>query len=241
MKRIEFVAITPFPIIMQGEDVAQKIIDQLSINSFSVEENDIFIIASKIISVSENSIVDLCKIFPSKEAHRIANISGRSPEECQIYLDESDEIIEIVGRNVVVRHKKGFVCTSAGIDKSNVSRGLVALLPKDADKSATEIRKRIEQAVHKNISVIICDTIGRPDRHGSISAAIGISGIMALETAKQVDLFGRPTSPKIALVDRIASAASILMGESDESCPVVVARNIKYTRDECSTIHTLLK
>lgn len=47
--------------------------------------------------------------------------------------------------------------------------------------------------------------------------------------------------PEIALVDEIASAASILMGESNEGLPVVVVRGVKYTPVANPKIQDLLR
>jgi coenzyme F420-0:L-glutamate ligase/coenzyme F420-1:gamma-L-glutamate ligase len=61
-----------------------------------------------------------------------------------------------------------------------------------------------------------------------------------LEEPSEHDLFGNPSAPLIDRVDEIASAASILMGQSDAARPVVVGRGIPYTVDENASIRRLL-
>lgn len=244
MKKIEYLAIPNFPLIKTGDNIAQIILDSCKSNDITIEPNDIIVVAQKIVSVAENAIVNLNDIVASTEAIKMAEQTGRSAEECQVFLDESTEIIEIVGRHVVTRHKIGYVCTSAGVDKSNVSdkkNRLITLLPKDSDESARNIRQHIKLATGTNTAVIIIDSMGKPYRKGSIAESIGISGIKALEEKISKDLFGNSSKSQIALVDEIASGATILMGEADEKTPVVIVKGVTYTKSENSSIKDLLK
>ena len=244
MKRVEYMAIPDIPLIKKGDDIAQIIIDSYLNRVISIFDNDIIIIAQKIVSIAEGSIINLNNVKPSSRAIELAESTGRTPEECQVYLDESSDILEVSGRYIITRHKIGYVCTSAGVDKSNVSEKkdrLVTLLPKDPDKSAQEIKSKIFDTLGVNVAVIISDTMGRPYRRGSIGEAIGIAGIKALEEKESQDLFGNSSKPQIALVDQLASAATILLGESNEKTPIVIVRGVNYTSSENSKIQDLLK
>lgn len=244
MKKIEYLAIPNFPLIKTGDNIAQIILDSCKNNEIVIEPDDVIVVAQKIVSIAENAIIDLNNIVPSVKAIKMAEQTGRSPEECQVFLDESSEIIEIIGRNVVTRHKIGYVCTSAGVDKSNVSdkkNRLITLLPEDSDKSARNIRQHIKSVTGTNTAVIIIDSMGKPYRRGSIAESIGIAGISALEEKDSKDLFGNSSKSQIALVDAIAAGASILMGEADEKTPVIIVRGLTYTKSENSSIKDLLK
>lgn len=92
-----------------------------------------------------------------------------------------------------------------------------------------------------DIAVIINDTMGKPYRRGAISESIGIAGIEALEEKESQDLFGNLSMSQIALVDEIAAASAILMGESNEQNPIVLVKGVQYTRDENANIRKLLK
>lgn len=61
---------------------------------------------------------------------------------------------------------------------------------------------------------------------------IGVAGIRPLEERLQRDLFDNASNPCIDIVDEIGSAASLLMGQSSESLPVVILRGIHYTVEE---------
>lgn len=244
MTKIEYIAIPNIPIINIGDDIAQIIVNNCKESNIQICDGDVMVIAQKIVSISENAIVNLNHVIPSEKAIELAKLTGRTPEECQVFIDESTEILEISGRHVVTRHKNGYVCTSAGVDKSNVSNKkdrLVTLLPKNPDESANKIRLEIKEMLGVDIAVIINDTMGRPYRRGAISESIGIAGIEALEEKESQDLFGNPSMSQVALVDEIAAASAILMGESNEQNPIVLVKGIQYTKDENANIRKLLK
>jgi coenzyme F420-0:L-glutamate ligase / coenzyme F420-1:gamma-L-glutamate ligase len=76
--------------------------------------------------------------------------------------------------------------------------------------------------------VIINDSHGRAFLNGTVGVAIGVSGLAAL-----VDLRGKPDlfrrrlrTTEVGFADEIASAASLLMGQSSEGRPIVLARGV---------------
>jgi len=230
MKSISLHAIPDVPRIQKGDDIAQIIFERMP----DLEENDVVVIAQKIISKAEGRIRDLRDVQPTPEALELAQRSGRDARLCQVIIEESAEILEVKGKVVVTKLRNGMVCTSAGVDKSNLESdngNKVVLLPEDADKSAREIREKLESLLGKEVAVIVSDSLGHPSRHGSVGQAIGISGIAGLDKAKGADFYGNSTGAIINVVDQVASAASILMGQSDEGQPVVVVRGVKYQRD----------
>lgn len=243
MKKLEIIAIQNLPIFKENDNLAEIIIESCKKDQIIIEDNDILVIAQKIISKAEGAIVNLKTIVPSEEAITLSEKTGRSPQLCQVYINESNKVLGIKGRMVITEHRIGFVCTGSGVDGSNIAtkdRNLVSLLPKDPDKSARQIRKNIYQKINKKIAVIINDSFGKPDREGSYGIAIGIAGISPLEVQKKKDLFGNESNNRIALIDELAAAASILMGQSDESQPVVLIKGAGYTVDENADIKNIL-
>src|SRR2546428_6321683 len=86
----------------------------------------------------------------------------------------------------------GWVCANAGVDQSNVDRGMVALLPEDSDRSARMLRERLRERAGGDVAVIVADTFGRPWREGLTNIAIGGSGIAPLQSyLRQRDPAGR--------------------------------------------------
>ena len=156
-------------------------------------------------------------------------------------LDESTRIVEVKGKVIVVEHKTGTICTSAGIDKSNLEDAdTLLLLPINSDKSAEGIRVLIESKTGKRIAVIVNDSGGSPYRQGAIGEAIGFSGIKALYESKTKDLFGNPCASSVNVVDQLSATASLLMGEAGEGTPVIVIRGVSFQRDENAKLRDIL-
>jgi coenzyme F420-0:L-glutamate ligase/coenzyme F420-1:gamma-L-glutamate ligase len=189
------------------------------------------VIAQKIISKSENRILNLKNIIPSKKALEIFSIHEKDPRLIELILRESLDIIRLTNKNLIVETKYGFICANAGIDQSNVSveTDMVLLLPEDPDESAKKIRKNIYHKLKKNVSVIISDTFGRPFRKGQTNIAIGIAGIRPLKSyIGSKDSFGKVLQvTEIAIVDELASSAELVMGKTLE-VPVAIIRGYQY-------------
>lgn len=236
--------IPDLPLIKNGDNIGSEIYKSIVRASLTVKDKDIFVVAQKIVSKAEGRSVQLNSVVPSGRAVELSRISGKPASLCQVILDESKRIVKVEPGVIVTEHHLGYISSSAGVDRSNTgsAAGDVALLlPKDPDKSARNIKNKLQELSGRNISVIISDSGGRADRLGSRGEAIGVAGISALLVKDKVDLFGRSLHTEIALADSIAALANLIMGESDEQCPVVVARGIKYSFDEKASIQTILK
>lgn len=243
LDKITLVAIPDIPLIKEGDDIGEIIYQCSQNNNLEITKDDIIVVAQKIVSKAEGAVVHLEEINPSKEALKLAKKTGRDARLCQVYLDEAEEILEVKGRMVVTKHRLGFECTSAGVDRSNIAleeHKIVTLLPANPDESARRIRDTIKEKIGKRVAVIINDSFGRHDREGSYGVTIGIAGISPLEIRKQEDLFGNERTASIALIDEVAGAASVLMGQGDERRPAILAKNINYTVKENTTIQDIL-
>jgi coenzyme F420-0:L-glutamate ligase/coenzyme F420-1:gamma-L-glutamate ligase len=235
--------LSAIPIVRLGDDLGSLIVEAAEKDNIPIENGNIVVVAQKVVSISEGAVRSLGDVHPSKRALELAKQTGRDPRLCQVYLDESSEVTEVVGRMVITRHRLGFVCSGAGVDRSNVaphSEGRVVLLPQNPDLSALGIRKKILQRIKKSVAVIINDSFGREFRDGSVGTAIGISGIRHIEERIQRDLYGNPSNSRIALVDELAAGASILMGQADEKIPVVIINGVNYQSSEDSRLTDIL-
>jgi len=243
MTTITLHSLTKIPLVKAGDDLASLIVASATQDGVVLDDGDIIVIAQKIVSKSEGATVRLSDVIASPEAQRLAEKTGRDPRLCQLYLDEASEVIAVKGRMVITRHKLGFVGSSSGVDKSNIaphSDGVVVLLPRDPDASAAKVRSEIKNLTGRTVGVIINDSCGRDYRDGSVGAAIGVGGIRALRIDEKVDLFGNPSLSWIAVADEVAAAASLLMGQANESVPAVVVKGVAYTADENATIQEFL-
>jgi F420-0:gamma-glutamyl ligase len=235
MKEIRIIAIEGIPEIKPNDDVANILIKSLEEQGIKVEDNDIFVIAQKIVSKSEGRIVNLKDIKPSLKAIEISKLCNKDPEFVELVLKESEKVIKIAPGHLIVKNKQGIVCANAGIDKSNAEgEDVVILLPLDPDASAMKIRRRIQSLTGKKVGVIISDTYGRPLREGQINFAIGASGVSLFRDYRgKKDRYGYILHVKnIAQADEIASAAELLIGQADESIPAVIIRGLRVIDED---------
>jgi len=120
--------------------------------------------------------------------------------------------------------KDGFVIANAGIDESNAD-GKIILLPKDSYTAAAKIRTEMMKRYKiKNLAVILTDSRIWPLRAGVTGVALGYAGLKGLKDyRKEVDLFGRGFKfETVSVVDSLAAAAVITMGEGKECIPLAV-------------------
>jgi len=239
---LTFTPLPQMPLISPGDNLAIMLIASLHTARVTLEDGDILVVAQKIISKAEGRLVNLASVTPSKEAIELAKRSEKNPRLVELILRESKEVLRVRPGTIIVEHRLGFICASAGIDHSNV-RGengnpedWVLLLPEDPDRSALEIRRKIKVATGNRIGVLIIDSHGRAWRLGTIGTAIGISGLPGLVDERGwQDLFGyRLKITFVAAADELAAAASLVMGEAAEGIPAVHVRGFPYPLRESS-------
>lgn len=235
-QKIEIISVPDIPLIKEGDNISQILLNCLEKNDIVLQDSDVIVIAQTIISKAERSIVNLREVNPSLKAVELSEETGKDPRLCELILREAVEIVRVGKGPIIAETKHGIICASCGIDHSNVEGDLdyVALLPEDSDRSAVEIREFIRKKTGKDVAVIINDTQGRPLRAGAVGTAIGSSGLVPIWVrAGESDLYGYilEASP-IAIADELASAASILQGQSNEGIPVVIIRGARYLKGE---------
>lgn len=236
MKTFKAIALDNFPLVKSGDDIAQLIVDIATKNGVKIEEGDIVVIAQKIFSKAEKRVVKLRDIIPSEGAYEIAEKTGKSPKFVELVFRETEKVVKASPEILLVKDKRGLICINAGIDKSNVEgEGNFALLPENPDKSAEECRVKIKKLTGKNVAVIICDTYSRPFRRGQVNFAIGFAGINPFKDYRgKEDLFGKILKVKnVAIVDEIAAAAELLMGQGKEATPVVIFKGLNNIVEFC--------
>ncbi len=231
IKNVTLTAIPSIPLINKGDDIGEIICSVFKTQKILINDGDVLVIASKIFTKAEGKLVSLKEIIPSDRAKEISAISGKDPRIVELMLKEST-ILEVKPGVVVTRHRLGFECTSAGIDRANTgnpSDELVSLLPNDPDQSARKVSDTIFQEMGKRVGVVINDSFGINGRYGSIGLAIGLANMPGLiEQSGRKDLYGKSRNVKISFVDEIAAAGSLLMGQADDALPVVLIHGLLY-------------
>jgi coenzyme F420-0:L-glutamate ligase/coenzyme F420-1:gamma-L-glutamate ligase len=155
----------------------------------------------------------------------------------EVVLDEAKELLRAEQGHLIAEQRLGYICANAGVDRSNAGGpGRVALLPKDPDRSAREIREAIEGEFGKEIAVIISDTQGRPWRNGAVGLCIGLAGVAPLHDLRgNSDLFGyRMTSSIECVADELAAAATLVMGQCAEGIPLALIKGFFFTPADAS-------
>src|SRR5713226_9054010 len=182
-----------FPDIRPGMDLSRVIPDLVRQNGIVPEAMDVFVVAHKVVSKAEGSVVNLEEITPSPRARALAQETGKDPRLCEVILNESRAVLRVRPGLIIAEHRLGFICANAGVDHSNVGLGpqWVATLPRDPDASAETLRRGLEQAFGVHVAVIINDTHGRAFRVGAVGVALGVAGMASLRSyIGEEDLYG---------------------------------------------------
>lgn len=224
-----------FPLVQPGDDLVEQIATALQQAGMQLQSGDVLVLAQKIVSKAEDRYAYLAEVEVSAQAQTLAQAIEKDPALVELILQESNEVVRQRKGLLVVEHKQGYVQANAGIDRSNIEAGdpkrgeRVLLLPQDADASAKAIRLGLEAKSGVALNIIINDSAGRAWRQGIAGFAIGTSGFAPLQNKiGSKDLFGRPLEvTEIAVADELAAAASFMMGQGDEACPVVLIRGAK--------------
>ncbi len=237
-------ALDSIPEVEAGASLFDIVCGAVSADERGLHAGDIIILAQKIVSKSENRFIALDDVKPNPQALDVSCVVRKDPRLVELILQESQEIVRQVPNILIVRHRLGFVVANAGIDQSNVPNATnqVLLLPEDPDKSARDLRAKISQVMGVDVAVVISDSFGRPWRKGVVGVCIGCAGLASLiDMRTQLDREGRPLEmTELAVGDEIAAAASLLMGQAAEGCPVVVMRGYRFL-EETGTAQSLLR
>ncbi|OYN95099.1 coenzyme F420-0:L-glutamate ligase/coenzyme F420-1:gamma-L-glutamate ligase [Propionibacteriaceae bacterium ES.041] len=155
-------------------------------------DGDIWVVTSKVVSKAEGRFIDETD---KDRARRI----------------ESRRVVARRGGTTIVEHRLGLVHAAAGIDSSNVEPGRLLLLPLDPDASARRIRAEVAERTGARIGVLISDTSGRAWRTGQTDLAIGVAGVLPIDShIGRTDPHGNDLRvTEIAVADELCGAADL--------------------------------
>ncbi len=230
MSSFKLFAVEDLPLFQPGDDIPGQIVDKLTAMGERLHPGDIVVIAQKIVSKVEGRIVPLAEVTPDAEAEQVADLTGKDPRLVKAILDDSRSVVRSRPGLLIVEQNSGWICANGGADQSNIEgKEVLALLPEDSDASAERIRSGLAERTGIAPAVIINDSHGRAWRYGTVGISIGCAGLPSLWDQRGLhDLFGYElVGSEEAIADELAAAASLLMGQSDEGCPVVIVRGYK--------------
>jgi len=229
---IKIIGLTGIPVIRSSDNLTDIILTAARRQGVKISDGDVIVITQKIVSKAEGRLINLDEVSPSSFALEIAKKTGKDPRYVDVILKETKNIVKITNKILIVETKHGFVCANAGVDRSNVSKHeIVALLPKNPDKSAKQIRNEIKRKIGVEVAVIISDTFGRPWREGHINVAVGVAGMKPITDYRgKKDMFGYVLKvTTMAIADELTSAAELVMGKTD-GVPVAILKGFKYPK-----------
>jgi coenzyme F420-0:L-glutamate ligase/coenzyme F420-1:gamma-L-glutamate ligase len=192
--------------VRPGDDLPALLGDAVE-RAGGLEDGDVLVVAQKVVSKAEGRV-------------------EQTGDVVDVVLREARAVRRRRGDLIVAETEHGFVCASAGVDRSNTpGDGWVVLLPRDPDASASGIRAALEQRFGVAPAVVVSDSFGRAWRQGTVDVAIGVAGLRPLldlrgtQDARGYEL----STTQIAVADELASAAELAMGKA-EGIPAVLVR-----------------
>ena len=242
MNGLQIFGVPGLPEIAPHTDIGPLIVDAAMSAGSALENGDVVVITSKIVSKAEGRIVELSEIEPSPFAAEWSAKWDKDPAVTEIVLREAKRIVRQLGPILITETHHGFVCANSGVDQSSSgARGRAVLLPLDPDASARKVRGYFT-SVGLDIAVIISDTFGRAWREGQTDIAIGIAGMAPiLSYIGQFDPHGHEFKVQaICTADELAGAAELVKGNLSR-VPVAVIRGHDWQRDDTAVIGPVLR
>lgn len=229
------------PVLHTGDDIVSVCAESLA-NTPAKEfaDGDILVLAESPLATTEGRMILLDSVTPSPAAKKYAEEYKMDARLAEVVLSESDEVVGGVPGYILARRGNLFL-PNAGTDESNAPNGYVTLLPENPDASAMRIRREIRDRFNKDVAVLVIDSRTHAMRLGVSGVAIGVSGLRAITDERgKSDLFGHQLHvTRRAVGDDLASAAELLMGESDECIPAVLIRGYQYQKAESEEIASI--
>jgi coenzyme F420-0:L-glutamate ligase/coenzyme F420-1:gamma-L-glutamate ligase len=183
--------------VRPGDDLAALLGDAVE-QAGGLEEGDVLVVAQKVVSKAEGRV-------------------ERADDHVAVILREARAVRRRRGDLVIAETEHGFVCASAGVDRSNApAEGWLVLLPRDPDASAAALREALTARFGVAPAVVVSDSFGRAWRQGTTDVAIGVAGMRPL-----LDLRGTRDArgyelrtTMVAVADELAGAAELVMGKA---------------------------
>jgi coenzyme F420-0:L-glutamate ligase/coenzyme F420-1:gamma-L-glutamate ligase len=203
---LSVVPLTGLPQVQPGDDLAALLGDAVE-RAGGLEDRDVLVVAQKAVSKAEGRVEQTDDVLAA-------------------ILREARAVRRRRGDLVIAETKHGFVCASAGVDRSNApGEGWIVLLPDDPDASAARIRTVLGERFGREPGVIVSDSFGRAWRQGTTDVAIGVAGMQPLlDLRGERDARGYElSSTVIAVADELAGAAELVMGKAN-GIPAAIVR-----------------
>ncbi len=223
------------PEIAADDDLAGLLLDAVERAGDRLEDGDVLVVASKLVSKADGLRADL--------THRAAHVLAQARRVVA-------ERLTATGIIRITRTIAGPVLAGSGIDASNTGpAGQLLLLPSDPDTSAALLRMALlEHATARGLNapdrfgLIVSDTSGRAWREGVVDFALGAAGLPVVDDLRgSVDDDARPLTVTVrAVADELACAADLVTGKADRT-PAALVRGWRWPSDGSSAAGAVLR
>lgn len=188
----------------------------LLVKHAKLKDKDIVCISSKVASICKGYLLEKSSV----------------KDRIKLVLLESDYFKVTAKNKTPVTIKEGILGLASGVDEFE---DYFVLLPPKPDELVKNIRKALMRAFRiKQLGVILTDSRTQILRRGSIGVALGYAGLEPLRRyLGRRNIWGREMKTTQAnVIDALASAAVLVMGEGGELRPFAVIRgdvDVKFT------------
>jgi F420-0:gamma-glutamyl ligase len=193
-------------IFRTGENLSAFIVSQ--IDPKMIKESMVLAVTSKIVSLAENRLVPHGSI-----------------DKKSLIEKEADQNLGEIGFGCYLTIKEGLFIPSAGIDESNSENGDYILYPENPFASLEKLWHELRSKWGiKNLGLIMTDSHTTPLRRGVTGISLAHWGFQGLkDIIGEPDLFGRKMQmTTVNFADGLATAATLMMGEANESRPLAI-------------------
>lgn len=183
-----------------------------------LNDNDIVIITSKIVSLSQRRVV--------KNDGKVTRFE-LAKKEAQYYLPE-----KYVKYGVHLTITNDVLIASAGIDESN-GAGYFVLWPNNVMEETKKIWNHLRKRNKiKYLGIVITDSHLMPLRRGVTGLGIAWCGFSSLKNyIGTPDIFGHKLKVTMTnIVDGLAQSAVLVMGEGNEQTPLAVIKDTPFVQ-----------
>lgn len=182
-----------------------------------LSEKTVVCITSKIVSICEG------KIIPTSSVDKDTLVK----RESDWYLPRTASKYD-----VMLTIKNNLLIAAAGIDESNAN-GHYVLWPENPYHTASDIWDHVRKRDSiKDLGIIITDSRNTPMRWGALGLSIAWCGFEPLKDyIGTPDIFGRKLAmTKSSIVDGLAAAAVLVMGEGNEQTPFAIIEDANFVQ-----------
>ena len=216
MSEIRVISLAGMPEVRPGDDLGALLGDAIA-RAGGLEQGDVVVVAQKVVSKAEGRV-------------------EQADDHVAVILREARAVRRRRGDLVIAETEHGFVCASAGVDRSNTpGEGWLVLLPRDPDASAAALRDALAARFGVAPAVVVSDSFGRAWRQGTTDVAIGVAGMSPL-----LDLRGTHDArgyelktTMVAVADELAGAAELVLGKA-RGVPAALVRGYRDPAGEGS-------